>query len=162
MSSAKKFEVKSWEEEITACEHTLCLEQDVAAAGGHGESTLSHPHLMPELIDPNADISQCSDPSCSLTSNLWLCLTCGTANCGRKQFGGGGGNGHALEHFASTKHAVSVKLGTIEPDGSADVFCYACDDAKIDPEVGTHLRGVGIEVETQTKTEKSMTELVRV
>jgi ubiquitin carboxyl-terminal hydrolase 5/13 len=27
LSSARQSEVKAWEEEITACEHTLCLEQ---------------------------------------------------------------------------------------------------------------------------------------
>lgn len=27
MSSTTQSEVKAWEEEITACEHTLCLEQ---------------------------------------------------------------------------------------------------------------------------------------
>lgn len=61
--------------------------------------------------------SQCS--SCDLTSNLWLCLTCGLANCGRQQFGGIGGNGHALKHFHETGHMLGVKLGTITPEGTA-------------------------------------------
>ena len=56
---------------------------------------------------------------CELTSNLWLCLICGALGCGRQQFGGGGGNGHGLEHTKETGHSVAVKLGTIEPDGSA-------------------------------------------
>ncbi len=41
-----------------------------------------------------------------------------------------------------------------------DVYCYACNDAKIDPELAAHLATFGIEVAGQSKTEKSMTELV--
>jgi len=43
---------------------------------------------------------------------------------------------------------------------TADVYCYNCDDAKIDPDLARHLSTFGIEVQDQTKTEKSMTELV--
>lgn len=45
--------------------------------------------------------------------------------------------------------------------GSVDVYCYVCDDAKLDPHLAKHLGNFGIEVAAQTKTEKSMTELVR-
>lgn len=62
-------------------------------------------------------------------------------------------------HFESTSHPVSVKLGTIQPDGSADIYCYACNDARLDPFLKDHLANFGIRVESQTKTEKSMTEL---
>jgi len=34
--------------------------------------------------------------SCDLSTNLWLCLTCGALGCGRKQPDGSGGNGHAV------------------------------------------------------------------
>jgi ubiquitin carboxyl-terminal hydrolase 5/13 len=44
--------------------------------------------------------------------------------------------------------------------GEADIYCYACDESRIDPEVFLHLANFGINVETQKKTEKSMTELV--
>jgi ubiquitin carboxyl-terminal hydrolase 5/13 len=69
---------------------------------------------------------------------------------------------------------LGVKLGTITPEGAGgklttmgcvrqltqtDVYCYACDDAKIDPELAQHLTTFGIEVLGQQKTEKSMTEL---
>ncbi|KAK4684371.1 ubiquitin carboxyl-terminal hydrolase 5/13, partial [Tremellales sp. Uapishka_1] len=138
LSSAQQSEVKAWEEEILACEHTLTLQQEPVISIGH----------VP---------SQCS--SCDLTSNLWLCLTCGLANCGRQQFGGTGGNGHALHHFQETGHGLGVKLGTVTPEGTADVYCYSCDDAKVDPDLPAHLRAFGIEVLGQTKTEKSMTEL---
>lgn len=56
---------------------------------------------------------------CELKENLWLCLTCGSLGCGRQQFGGIGGNGHGLMHFEETRHPVSVKLGTITPEGGA-------------------------------------------
>ncbi|KAG1835835.1 hypothetical protein DFJ58DRAFT_867410 [Suillus subalutaceus] len=139
LSSARQSEVKAWEEEITACEHTLCLEQ-----------------LQSGAI-PQEGLAHCA--SCELTSNLWLCLACGALGCGRAQFGGTGGNGHALAHFNTTQHPVCVKLGTITPEGGADVYCYACNDARIDPELATHLGTFGINVAVQKKTEKSMTEL---
>lgn len=41
-----------------------------------------------------------------------------------------------------------------------DIYCYICDDAKLDPDLAFHLGTFGIEVLGQTKTEKSMTELV--
>ena len=42
-----------------------------------------------------------------------------------------------------------------------DIYCYQCNDAKEDPNLAVHLASFGINVQTQTKTEKSMTELVR-
>ncbi|KAG1814654.1 uncharacterized protein BJ212DRAFT_1512291 [Suillus subaureus] len=143
LSSARQSEVKAWEEEITACEHTLCDNQ---------------PTPDQECIFIlTSGLAHCA--SCELTSNLWLCLTCGALGCGRAQFGGTGGNGHALAHFNTTQHPVCVKLGTITPEGGADVYCYACNDARIDPELVTHLSTFGINVAAQKKTEKSMTEL---
>lgn len=41
-----------------------------------------------------------------------------------------------------------------------DVYCYACDDAKLDSQLADHLGNFGIEVAGQKKTEKTMTELV--
>ncbi|MBZ6376858.1 MAG: hypothetical protein LBE67_18325 [Kocuria palustris] len=41
------------------------------------------------------------------------------------------------------------------------MYCYACDDARIDPHLAKHLGNFGIQVAEQKKTEKSMTELVR-
>lgn len=139
MSSARQSEVKAWEEDITACEHTLMLEQisshQTAASG----------------------LAQCG--KCDLKENLWLCLTCGNLGCGRAQFGGVGGNSHGLAHFNETQHPASVKLGTITAEGTADIYCYQCNDSRLDPELAAHLANFGINVLTQTKTEKSMTEL---
>ncbi|EKD02548.1 ubiquitin carboxyl-terminal hydrolase 14 [Trichosporon asahii var. asahii CBS 8904] len=131
LSSAQQSEVKAWEEEIIPCEHALTLEQ------------------VP-LITPGEVPSQCTE--CDLTSNLWLCLTCGLANCGRQQYGGIGGNGHALQHFKDTGYNAETEL-------IQDIYCYSCDDAKIDPDLANHLRTFGINVLDQSKTEKSMTEL---
>ncbi|PPR03548.1 hypothetical protein CVT24_007596 [Panaeolus cyanescens] len=140
LSSARQSEVKAWEEEITPCEHTLMLEQLVDGT-----------HIAP------SGLAHCN--SCDLTSNLWLCLTCGSLGCGRQQFGGVSGNGHGLSHFEQSGHPVSVKLGTITPEGGADVYCYACNDAKEDPDLKRHLASFGINVQSLSKTEKSMTEL---
>ncbi|KAF9269771.1 ubiquitin carboxyl-terminal hydrolase 14 [Marasmius fiardii PR-910] len=147
-SSARKSEVQAWEEEILPCEHTLTLQQVQLSKEGLEKVTEQGAHCA----------------NCRLTSNLWLCLTCGNLGCGRSQFGGVEGNSHGLAHFEMTRdtgeaHPVSVKLGTITVEGSADIHCYLCNDSKLDPEIAKHLATFGIRVETQTKTEKSMTEL---
>jgi len=139
MSSAQQSEVKAWEEEITSCQHVSSLEQ-----------------VAPFKLEPSG-LATCS--KCDLKQNLWLCLTCGALGCGRQQFGGIGGNGHALSHSDETGHGVAVKLGTVEPEGTADIYCYTCNDARLDPHLAKHLGNFGIEVSEQTKTEKSMTEL---
>ena len=65
---------------------------------------------------------------CDKSDNLWFCLSCGEVGCGRKQYDGSGGNGHAADHFkANPSHTCSVKLGTIN-SAEPDVFCYVCDD----------------------------------
>ena len=68
-----------------------------------------------------------------MTSNLWLCLSCGKLHCGRRNFDGTGGNGHAMDHGKRTGHSVVCKMGTITAEGKADVYCYGCDDEKVDP-----------------------------
>ncbi len=140
MSSAQQSEVKAWEEEIVPCQHTRELVQP-------GE---------PVKLEPSG-LASCG--KCDLTSNLWLCLTCGHLGCGRAQFGGVGGNSHGLSHFEESGHPVSVKQGTITAEGSADIYCYACNDARIDPNLAQHLSHFGINVMDLSKTEKSMTEL---
>ncbi|ETS63547.1 hypothetical protein PaG_01842 [Moesziomyces aphidis] len=140
MSSAQQSEVKAWEEEIVACQHTRELVQP-------GERVKLEP----------SGLASCG--KCELTSNLWLCLTCGHLGCGRAQFGGVGGNSHGLSHFEESGHPVSVKQGTITAEGSADIYCYACNDARLDPNLARHLAHFGIDVMDLSKTEKSMTEL---
>ncbi|KAN0065992.1 ubiquitin C-terminal hydrolase Ubp14 [Thecaphora frezii] len=140
MASSQQSEVKAWEEEIVACDHTRHLAQPADA------------HRL-EL----GALASCA--KCDLTSNLWLCLTCGHLGCGRAQFGGVGGNGHGLAHFQETGHCVSVKQGTITAEGTADIYCYDCNEARLDPALAQHLAHFGIDVLHQSKTEKSMTEL---
>jgi ubiquitin carboxyl-terminal hydrolase 5/13 len=136
---ARQEEVKAWELEKTACEHTLCLEQDAA-----------------RQIE-SQKLGHCS--ACDLNENLWLCLTCGNLGCGRAQFGGVGGNSHGLAHTDSTKHPVAVKLGSLTADGTADIYCYSCDEERIDPELPNHLAHWGINIKDRIKTEKSLTEM---
>lgn len=61
---------------------------------------------------------KCEREGCDKTENLWLNLTDGLILCGRRNFDGSGGNGHALEHFEQTGYPLSVKLGTITPTGA--------------------------------------------
>lgn len=128
------------EPDLSECEHTLCLEQ---AANANMITSTEH--------------VRCGD--CDLTSNLWLCMTCGYLGCGRRQFDGSGGNGHAIDHSHGAGHWLVCKLGTITPEGSADLYCYKCDDARKDESLAQHLAHFGIDVASQTKTEASMAEL---
>ncbi|KAI4183895.1 MAG: hypothetical protein L6R41_005117 [Letrouitia leprolyta] len=136
---ARQAEVQAWEQEITPCEHTLCLEQE-----------------SPRQIE-SQDLGHCS--MCDLKENLWLCLQCGNLGCGRQQFGGVGGNSHGLKHTELTSHAVAVKLGSITPDGTADIYCYACNEERTDSDLATHLSHWGINIAEREKTEKSLTEM---
>ncbi|KAI9762571.1 MAG: hypothetical protein M4579_000374 [Chaenotheca gracillima] len=139
MTFSRQEEVKAWEQEITPCEHTLCLEQDTARQ------------------IQSQDLGHCS--MCDLKENLWLCLQCGNLGCGRAQFGGVGGNSHGLAHSDATSHPVAVKLGSITPEGTADVYCYACNEERADPELNAHLAHWGINIAEREKTEKSLTEM---
>ncbi|KAK3115156.1 ubiquitin C-terminal hydrolase Ubp14 [Teratosphaeriaceae sp. CCFEE 6253] len=136
---AKQEEVKAWEQEMTPCEHTLCLEQ-----------------AAPREI-ASGDLGHCVD--CDLKENLWLCLTCGNLGCGREQWGGGGGRNHGIAHKDSTGHVVAVKLGSLTAEGNADIYCYACDEERVDPELVAHLQHWGIDIAGRVKTEKSMVEM---
>ena len=136
---SRQEEVKAWEQELTACEHTLCLEQDA-----------------PRDIE-SQNLGHCS--MCDLKENLWLCLTCGNLGCGRAQFGGFGGNSHGVAHTSATGHPIAVKLGSLTADGTADIYCYACDEERVDPELPTHLAHWGINIKDRVKTEKSLTEM---
>ncbi|KZF20118.1 ubiquitin carboxyl-terminal hydrolase 14 [Xylona heveae TC161] len=139
MTFSRQEEVKAWEQEITPCEHTLCLQQEQSRQIA------------------SQDLGHCS--MCDLKENLWLCLQCGKLGCGRAQFGGVGGNSHGLAHADATNHPVAVKLGSITPEGTADIYCYACNDERTDPELAAHLAHWGINIAEREKTEKSLTEM---
>lgn len=136
---SRKEEIKAWEQELTSCEHILLMQQD-----------------EPRKI-AGQDLGGCA--KCDLKENLWLCLQCGSLGCGRAQFGGVGGNSHALAHAKETGHGVAVKLGSISAEGTADVYCYTCDDERIDDSLATHLANWGINIAERQKTEKSLTEM---
>ena len=125
-SENEKEDIKAWEEEIFPCEHTLTLVQSEG------------------IKIAEKSIAKCND--CDLSSNLWLCLTCGNLSCGRKETGG---NQHAIEHFKKTKHPLVVKTGTITPDGEASLYCYACDNDVKDENLAIHLKNLGIDINTQ-------------
>lgn len=138
LSATKKHEINEWEQEIKPCEHITNLTQ-----------------LESKKLESQS-LAHCSQ--CELNENLWLCLVCGNLGCGRAQFGGVGGNSHGLAHFEATQHEVSIKLGSITPEGG-DVFCYKCSDEIKDPQLSKHLAHWGINLAEQEKTEKSLTEL---
>jgi ubiquitin carboxyl-terminal hydrolase 5/13 len=136
---SRQEEVKAWEQIYTSCEHILTLQQE-----------------SPRQIQ-SQDLGHCS--LCDLQENLWLCLECGNLGCGRAQFGGLRGHSHGLEHKNTTGHAIAVKLGSITPEGTADIYCYECDEERIDDDLGTHLAHWGIILAERQKTEKSLTEM---
>jgi ubiquitin carboxyl-terminal hydrolase 5/13 len=136
---SRQEEVKAWEQVFTSCEHILTLQQE------------------PARQIQSQDLGHCS--LCNLQENLWLCLQCGNLGCGRAQFGGLKGHSHGLEHKNRTGHAVAVKLGSITPEGTADIYCYACDEERIDEDLGNHLAHWGIILAERQKTEKSLTEM---
>lgn len=140
MTFARQEEVKAWEQELTPCEHTLCLEQE------------------PRIQGQARDLGQCS--SCDLRENLWLCLECGNLGCGRQQYGSPiKGNSHGLAHVEATGHGVAVKLGSITAEGNADVYCYKCDEERIDTDLTGHLAHWDIKIGDRVQTEKSLAEL---
>ncbi|TPP59242.1 Ubiquitinyl hydrolase 1 [Fasciola gigantica] len=95
---------------------------------------------------------------CDLKENLWLNLTDGAINCGRRFWDGTGGNNHAVEHYERTRYPLAVKLGTITSEG-AEVFSYPEDDMVVDPMLAEHLAHFGIDIMLMKKTEKTMAEL---
>lgn len=134
-SPFKKQTLAVWELDIHPCEHTLTLVQDVV----------------------NTNLSQCS--KCELSTNLWLCLTCGQVGCGRKNWDGTGGNNHGKLHSEETKHPLVVKLGTITAEGQASLYCYTCNDDVKDEFLHDHLRNLGLNIADQKKTEKTVMEV---
>lgn len=111
-------------------------------------------------VSPDPKTWRCEESGA--IENLWLNLSTGYIGSGRKNWVGSGGTGAALTHFEQTarKYPLAVKLGTITPQG-ADVFSYAPDenDMVVDPYLAQHLAHWGINMQQQTKTEKTVTEM---
>lgn len=70
------------------------------------------PHVPERLIDATF-CQKCAD--CDAIDELWLCLVCGEARCGRYQ------KKHALEHFQTTGHHLAVGLADLS------TWCYLCN-----------------------------------
>lgn len=132
---ASKVTVSSWTEEKKQCEHILNLQQS----------------------NPQAVLNLKSCSQCELSENLWLCLSCGELGCGRKQFDGNGGNGHASAHYSATRHPCCVKLGTLK-NARPDIHCYACDEMVVDEQLDMHLELYHID-RAAINPEKGMDEL---
>lgn len=140
VSAKQQSDIKAWqEEELKPCSHTANLQQ-----------------IAPKTLEGKG-LATCKD--CDLNSNLWLCMTCGNLGCGRAQYGGIGGNGHGVNHFEASGHPISLKMGSITPEGTADIFCYSHGLEITDPELAFHLANFGINVQSQSKTEKTLAEL---
>lgn len=137
-SASFQNDVNAWENEIRPCHHTENLEQNA-------------------VLIQSKSLASCSN--CSLSDNLWLCLTCGSLGCGRSNYDGTGGNNHGVEHYMNTMHPLVVKLGTITPEGTASVHCYLCDEEVLDSRLAQHLKSFGINVQEQVKTEKTIAEM---
>jgi ubiquitin carboxyl-terminal hydrolase 5/13 len=152
-SASKQEDQKAWENQVIQCEHTITLQQAPNLPKLAAKCTL---YIVSKTYF--IALSRCGE--CELNTNLWLCLVCGHLGCGRRNYDGTGGNNHAVEHNHSTKHGLVCKMGTITPEGTADIFCYDCDETRLDPFLTDHLANFGIEVASQQKTEMSTAEKV--
>jgi len=98
-----------------------------------------------------------------MKENLWLNLSTGYIGSGRPNMYGTGGTGAALKHFEQTgrKYPLCVKLGTITPEGRAEIYSYdPSEDCLVnDPYLEKHLKHLGLDMKTLKKTEKTILEM---
>ena len=99
-SATEASKIEEWENEYKPCQHILKLVQ------------------LTKDFKP-VDPAKIHCDKCTLSTNLWFCLTCGNIGCGREGYGGTGGKNHAINHNSETGHPVVVKMGTITPEGKA-------------------------------------------
>lgn len=66
--------------------------------------TTSRSRTIPFANAATPSISTCAD--CPSTTNLWICLICGSIGCGRY------GRAHAHAHYESTTHLYALELET--------------------------------------------------
>jgi ubiquitin carboxyl-terminal hydrolase 5/13 len=112
-------------------------------------------------ISPDPKTWRCAESG--LQENLWLNLSTGYIGSGRRNWDGSGGTGAAVKHYEDTGRLfpLVVKLGTITPDGKADVYSYAPEEdcLVLDPLLSQHLAHWGIRVGDLLKTDKTMAEM---
>lgn len=124
-------------------------------------------HQEPASEDKKRLLANPSEWKCEKTgetTNLWLNLSDGYIGGGRKNFDGSGGSNSAIDHFeelkkSGTLYPLAVKLGTITPEGNADVYSYEEDCMVKDPYLREHLLHWGIDLSKQAKTDKTMAEM---
>ncbi|KAM7191631.1 hypothetical protein V8F20_009238 [Naviculisporaceae sp. PSN 640] len=188
---ATKQEIVAWSNEIRQCEHITALisldeeqaknnqafEKNQTLRNGEEGMAVDSPEQNGQADKKvkrfeSSNLNKCSQ--CTLTQNLWLCLTCGNVGCGRDQSYGGlvadapKGNGHASAHGADKEHHLNVKLGSLSYGETPDVWCYACGDKDNDgktrgnetthPDLFDFLERNGLNVRERQKTEKSLVE----
>ncbi|KAK2962425.1 putative Ubiquitin carboxyl-terminal hydrolase 14 [Blattamonas nauphoetae] len=139
-SASQLEDIKAWELKAKPCEHTY--------------SDVFCPIPIYQTTGAPKICSQCP-----INENLWMCLTCGFVGCSRENYDGSGGKGHAFAHYKETNHPLSVKLGTITPEGIGDVNCYICDDIVLDKKLSLRLEKLGIDVRTCRKYATTQAEL---
>ena len=76
-----------------------------------------------------------------------------------RDYDGSGGNNHGVIHNEQTGHPLVLKVGTITPEGGADIWCYACQKPVIDDKLADHLAAFGIAIAGQKRTSKTLAEL---
>lgn len=144
-SSASAFEtakIEAWELGVNECKHAREMGKIAPTAKIQGLPT------------------QCG--ACDIKANLWMCLTCGVAGCGRAQFSGDKGNGHALSHYRLTHHSVVVKIGTLGQGDDlkqASAYCYQCDEETIVSGISGALLRLGLSLHGFKKTEKTVAQM---
>jgi uncharacterized UBP type Zn finger protein len=99
---------------------------------------------------------QCQD--CAISTNLWMCMTCGYLGCARRDYDGSGGNNHAIEHNKQTGHEVVIKIATVSKD-KGDLWCYKCEGSAIDSKLKTHLGLFNLDPEKMLQTESTLSDL---
>uniref|UniRef100_A0A1I7Z025 UBP-type domain-containing protein n=1 Tax=Steinernema glaseri TaxID=37863 RepID=A0A1I7Z025_9BILA len=74
------------------------------------------PHLDQVRDVPSSGIdARVKCTTCDNVGENWICLTCYSVNCGRHV------NGHAVQHFLGSNHAMSLSLADLS------VWCYECE-----------------------------------
>ncbi|KAI9500513.1 hypothetical protein GGI25_001633 [Coemansia spiralis] len=80
------------------------LAAQVGVASQKSSNQTSSIQATQSTAEPQSQQSHSSCHGCGLTTDLWVCLICGTIGCGRYA------NGHAKSHFERTQHPYSMEL----------------------------------------------------
>lgn len=122
--------VSNGQEDIGDLEERINARMKSTSVRGKHVSKCPHIHTSSN-VELTIDGSNVKCSMCDLRDNLWVCLECGFIGCGRIQ-PGIQGNGHALMHFNDSSglgkiHGQVALLSSVR-DGSAETFCYLCQE----------------------------------